>query len=196
MKQLAAFLISIFVVGCSRQSDSSTTTQRRYHGAYKWPSVPYSKVVGYQFEIPKLPDDLLIDGSLDTEKLKLYTIKSAELDKEQAVQLLGAVLEPQSPIGPALCFSPHHVFVFYAEDQAPVAAVEICFGCMQVKTWPHAVRSSVGHDFEALASLAVELGLGLGSTHSEVSLKDYLDTVHASLNPTPSSTAPLLKPLR
>ena len=196
MKSLILFLISFSLVCCSRHSESSSAKPLRYHGTYTWPPTPYTKVVGYQFKIPKLPDDLLIDGALDVERLKRHMTKSAELDNEQVSQLLGAVLEPQNAVGPAFCFSPHHIFVFYGVDQAPVAAIEICFGCMNLRAWPHAASSSGGYDFETPANLAVDLGLGLGSTHSKVNLKDYLDTVHASLDPTPSSTAPLLKPLR
>ncbi len=112
-----------------------------YKGPFKWPGVPYKKVVGYEFDDAKTLDGSLIGegGFLDRELARCVQ-KQAGLGQKQVNQLVGAVTAPKRWDGAMTCYFPHHVFVFYSEENVPVAAIEVCFGCREVAAWPSVAR--------------------------------------------------------
>ena len=137
-----------------------------------WPKTEFTKVVGYRFKIPS--DDakgteavpsgfsLLNKTGLDTKQLETLTAKSTELTKPQIAKLLKATFNPSHYASPAACYDPHHIFVFYSDTGATVAAIEICFSCTGIATTPGKKKSQwYRHDFIALARLTDELGLWL-----------------------------------
>lgn len=132
-----------------------------------WIPARYSKVIGYRFRIPgedskeAVPSgfSLLKKGSVDTALLERLAVKSVELRPEQIRKLTTAV-NAKEATSPAACYDPHHIFVFYSDTGAIVAAVEICFSCTGVSAIPGIAEPRwYRHDFLALAKLTDELGL-------------------------------------
>jgi hypothetical protein len=63
------------------------------------------------------------------------------LSDAQRDELVTALRKPPVPGDPmihARCiFNPHHAFVFFDADDAPVAELDVCFSCGQVSSWPY-----------------------------------------------------------
>lgn len=108
--------------------------------------------------------------------LSRWTVTKARLTQNQADRLLGAVRTPKESFPEAMCYEPHHVFVLFSEKYEPVAAIEVCFTCNGIRTWPdtEVPRINLGFlcDLPTLARLADELGLGLGEP--KMTLPKYL----------------------
>lgn len=118
-----------------------------------WPGVSYLEVRAYysrepfensfrQSGVPDQVDDK--DGVL--------------LDGDQKRRLISAVTSRVEPYATVDCWWPHHAFVFWDPLGNPVAEVDICFGCLQVKGGPSDMP-----DIVALADLVSDLGLPLGA---------------------------------
>ena len=152
-----------------------TGQARAYNRLLSWPQTPYAKVIGYSFKGPEMTSVLTKSG-IDVEMLKRFTVATVGLSKSQVDRLLGAVRKPEEAFPEMLCYDPHHVFVFYSESDEEVAAIEVCFTCNGILTWPDAgmvrLLSGLRCDLPTLARLANELGLGLGSP--EMTLPKYL----------------------
>src|SRR5687767_4700925 len=84
-----------------------------------WAAPKYSKVVGYQFKDPAEPSEgalsLLKDGSVDLLLLDSLVVKKVELSGSQ-VRTLTSAINSEKEQGPAACYSPHHIFLFYSES--------------------------------------------------------------------------------
>ncbi len=138
-----------------------------------WPTASYTRVIGYMFDLgSKESDSLLNNGQLREERLQKSKKKEVELNASQVKRLLSASFASKVRLTPAACYNPRHIFVFYDSDSKPVAAIEICFGCDGLDSMP-VKETNFHHDFEALARLSVELGLGLGSPTK--TLDSYLE---------------------
>jgi hypothetical protein len=147
----------------------------KYDGPFAWPPNRFAKVVGYSFEHPKMTG-LLSERGIDMNGLEKFSSSKAELSKTQTNQLLGAVLKSEEAVPAMLCYMPHHIFVFYSELSVPVAAIEVCFSCNNLRMWPDAVNiRSSGIDLPTLAYLANALDLGLGSP--QLTLPKYLENL-------------------
>lgn len=124
----------------------------------------------------KLPTPrFLSQGSelLDVAAVIAATKKRIKISKEQFASLMEAVLDSNIEAFVADFYDPHHLVVCYDEFGAPKAAVEICFGCNQIRISPgHHLIASNRYDMVALARMFVSWGLPLGGKE-ERSLKDY-----------------------
>jgi hypothetical protein len=99
---------------------------------------------------------------VDIEQLETLAVKSAELNKDQVAVLLKATFSRTHRAGTAACYDPHHIFIFYSKDERVVGAIEVCFSCTGISTFPDTPKSYwYRHNFVALAHLADELGLWL-----------------------------------
>jgi hypothetical protein len=127
-------------------------------GVNGWPGKPYDKVVGYRFENT---DHLsfIQDGELRIAKLDQQKRKETALSSGNVKTLLTASFEAEKPQGGALCYEPHHIFVFYAKTE-PVGAIEICFQCLGAKCWPENKAIWWHTDFANISKLTSALGLG------------------------------------
>lgn len=132
-----------------------------------WAPPTYAKVVGYRFRIPgedskeHVPSGftLLRKGVLDSALLERQKTKSADINPEDVRKLTSAINAKEAVL-PAACYDPHHIFVFYSDTGAVVAAIEVCFGCTGVSALPEVAEPRwYRHDFIALAKLTDGLGL-------------------------------------
>ena len=136
-----------------------------------WPET-YTRAVAYRFDQPTgEPSSLLRDGKLDVIQLAKLKVLEVELTHETVGYLLDATFHSKTRFGLTACYNPHHIFVFYS-NETPVAAIEICFSCDNVSTWPDK-NTDFHYDLAALAKLSVSLGLGLGP--SGRTLDQYLE---------------------
>ncbi len=160
-------LICSFLLSAQLFAADTSARIQRVDG---WPSTNYSHVVGYSFDTGRAePDSLVRTGKLDETRLKQFKQKEVSLTPTQIGRLLSATFGSRKRLAPAACYSPHHIFVFYDKNAKPVAAIEICFGCDNLRAMP-SKDNEFHHDFADLARLSVELGLGLGAG----TLDDYL----------------------
>jgi len=134
-----------------------------------WTPPKYAKVVGYRFRVPgedskePIPSgfSLLKNGTLDAAQLKRLALKSVELHPEHIRSLITDV-NAKEPTLPAACYDPHHIFVFYADSGAAVAAIEVCFSCNGIRALPDIAEPRwYRHDFVGFAKLTDDLGLWL-----------------------------------
>ena len=81
------------------------------------------------------------------------------LSPSQVDRLEAAVTGSHADTGIALCHFPHHGFVFFDGDGAPVGSVDVCFLCGNVRTMPQGYAESC--DLLSLAELIHEAGVPL-----------------------------------
>jgi hypothetical protein len=127
-------------------------------GINGWPNKEYDKVVGYQFANPE-ETSFIKDDALNLEKLTGSKRKESALSNTQTNELLKATFEADLNGSGLMCYNPHHIIVFYSDDK-PVAAIEICFQCSGVRTWPDHKARWWHTSFNDLAKLTTALGLG------------------------------------
>ena len=127
-----------------------------------WPVAKYDKVVGYQFvNYGYSTSSPLADskGRLTLTRLNEVKRKEAVLSNQQVNALVDAIFIPdKEPVSHAVCYDPHHIFVFYSKGD-PVAAFEVCFRCMNSNCRP-ASRRETDVNYARLTQLCMELGLG------------------------------------
>lgn len=175
----ATLLVSGCTVGIGGEQRPFPAVQ--YRGPFSWPPKNYSRVIGYSFDSIALGESMIWkNGGLNLELLRKQTLTERELTSRQRDQLLGALLKSQSAFPTMRCYFPHHIFVFYSATNKPLAAIEVCFGCSEIRTWPELKKPRYSRwgnlcDFPSLARLADETGLGLGSR--EVTLQTYLQSL-------------------
>ena len=129
-----------------------------------WTPPKYATVVGYRHDFDSGDGhfSLIKEGQLDTDRLAQITTGSATLTPEQVTKLTSALYTEQR-YGFVACYDPHHLFVFYSDSGAVVAAIEICFKCRGLAAFPRMPESfSRHHDLIALARLVDSLGLWQG----------------------------------
>lgn len=130
-----------------------------------WPRAKYDRVVGYQYANPWKLDGLIFNGNLLSDRLPHLKTQEKELSKEQSHKLLQITFARTNNQLGALCYMPHHLFVFY-EGQKAVAAIDVCFKCDKITCWPsEEVWKTTS--FAELKSLCVELGLGTDAPKNE-----------------------------
>ena len=118
-------------------------------------------VVGYRFDYESGDGrfSLIKDGKLDAARLAQISTGSATLAPDQVAGLTSALI-PKHRYDFVACYDPHHVFVFYSEAGAVVAAIEICFKCRGLVAIPKMPDSfAQHHDLITLARLVDSLGL-------------------------------------
>jgi len=156
---LIPLLIILQLVGCKKDYPQSENTSSKQ-------SV---RVVGFRFDVSQLdfPDGKLVrrllskDG-VDTKLLERGKLKEAVLTNDQ-VSILDDSIYGAHPVFPAAsCYDPHHIFIFYNPNGKPFKAVEICFNCTAVKTYPNLEEGQWRkHDYRSLAKLCDDIGIGM-----------------------------------
>jgi hypothetical protein len=120
-----------------------------------WPGVDYKEVRAYGFNqeskhfISILTPDGLHPSVQNTEGVLL--------NKNQITSLINGITTTQGQEMDLMCgFVPRHGFVFYGENNHPIAKVAVCFECWGIEARP-GIKKPV--DFEALHQLCNEIGL-------------------------------------
>lgn len=137
-----------------------------------------TRVVGFRFVLPgedepdsPMPSGFsLIDqsGELDLALLSELKVKEANLTAAQRDSLVAAVYGDHQITSAAACYDPHHIFVFYDENDRIINLIEICFGCLNILTYPELDETQwLHHDFRVLARLCDEVGIGMASGTAE-----------------------------
>ncbi len=167
---LQILFFALVVSGCDRNDLSSSGASIA--------SEDVTRVVAFRFVLPgeDAPDTpmpsgfSLIDqsGKLDLTLLSELKVKEADLTIDQRDRLVAAVYGEHPVTSAAACYDPHHIFVFYDENGQIINLVEICFGCLNVHTYPELEETQWRrHDFRSLARLCDEIGIGMTSRTAE-----------------------------
>ncbi|HEY1083332.1 MAG TPA: hypothetical protein VGE29_13780 [Prosthecobacter sp.] len=113
------------------------------------------------------------DSFLDPEKVicqeqvSARTIGMKRLPPEAGQRILDATFSRTASNPLSACYDPHHLFVFYAGNGHPLAAVELCLTCGGVDISPSdrdrdvLLSISSSADLNALAKVLEEAGLPL-----------------------------------
>jgi hypothetical protein len=134
-----------------------------------WPPEGTAEVRAYVFS------DHLQRLILDGEKINgEATDHPGVVLTEAQVERLNAIVRTEVPFyGGALCFEPRNAFVYFDKDGNALAAFNICFECIQLRTQPEGLRvGNVPNDFPAFAELVEELDLPVGKYPSAAAFKE------------------------
>lgn len=122
-----------------------------------WPHVPYTEVRAFAWKSDRaghtviLPKHRPAKGALQP--------KGVLLSQPQTALLLEAQARRMQPRPAAMCYTPHHAFIFYQEGK-PVAHIEICLDCLGARVSPG--DPDCDPDYLLLGELCAELKLPLG----------------------------------
>ena len=188
MKVLRVFLASFALISCTEQTDASskrtgdavqkeseTSTNNENHSSLKaeneffskWPDAKFTHVIGFLYNNPYEPGSGLIqNGRLLSDLLEKHKSTQTQLSGEQVSRLVTAAFFSDSKHPHSACYEPHHIFVFF-DAEKPVAAIEVCFECLNIHSWPY-FQAAFPPDFFALARLSGELKLGVGPSGESV----------------------------
>jgi hypothetical protein len=83
---------------------------------------------------PEAESVLLKSGLLDIATFAARIVAQARLTDEQAGRVADAVAKGKGHREKAVCYMPHHLFVFYSASGRPLGCIEVCFICSQVQT--------------------------------------------------------------
>jgi len=127
-----------------------------------WPGVKYAKIVGYRFKDPDLQPNggFLKKADIDMAELKNRTVKTATLSSDQATNLLKAISGTRKHVPRAMCYNPHHLFLFIDENNKVVAAFEFCLECGGERFTSPLDKTKIP-DFRAIAKVCEDCGIGL-----------------------------------
>ena len=134
--------------------------------AAKWPP-PFVEVRGYSYNRIEPPPGKDRTGHrrmyyplFEDNRLTGTVINKAgaRLSANQVQRLLRAITGKHPEHLHAMCFNPHHGFVFYDASSKPVAWIEVCFECGNTESWPEG-RKLTEDDMDALLALCKELKL-------------------------------------
>lgn len=187
MKHVVIFtLYLIFFTSCEKREivDASISIQE---SKITESSLKNARVVAYRFalpgeggERPREPGFSLITQNRKLDLTALKNLKQAEvtLNAEQVSQLVDAIYGAHDHTGPAACYEPHHIFLFYDTNDVLIHVVEVCFGCTNLQAQPQIEEPQWGkHDFRKLARICDEIGIGMssGSAEDQIRLWDERD---------------------
>jgi hypothetical protein len=168
MMRWFVYFLSTAVVGSGLGKEPPLTTtapsQLPAKGVNGWPNVAFTRVEGFQFETEsdkKNAFGFLTGSEPRLGELKNHVRAQAMLSVTQTERLLVGVFDSTENQVGSRCYNPHHIFVFYAAD-LPVAAVEVCFECKGVRTWP-SVPTGLYTNYADIERLSKELRLGTGA---------------------------------
>lgn len=110
--------------------------------AAKWPGASFSTVKAfvYDCDADKTVSFFQKDGS---ETKGVINKGGAVLNAEQVQRLQKILRTPTPKVAHTACFIPHHAFVFYGPNGAPVGRVEVCFTCDTHRAYPGGLPSHV-----------------------------------------------------
>lgn len=127
---------------------------RCYGADMEWPGIEYSHVKGYLFRgDPSADSRILIDGNINPSVEKVV-----RLTAEQGRKISTAMQDPPKERRNAMCFDPHHAFVYFDSESKPVAWVNFCYHCNTYYTDPPLLEGKI-LNLSALTPICREIGL-------------------------------------
>lgn len=192
MKRVALLtLCSIFFTSCEKREKSEVVDASILIQESKITesSLKNARVVAYRFALPgeggELPMELGFSLITRERKLDLAALKNlkqaeATLTAEQVSRLVDAIYGTHDHTGPAACYDPHHIFLFYDTTDVLINVVEVCFGCTNLHAQPQIEESQWGnHDFRGLARICDEIRIGMssGTAEDQIRLWDERDQI-------------------
>ena len=118
----------------------------------EWPGkVSRIVAVTYDYE-QEASEAVVVEGRLHKGAISI----SKDLTAEQTKRLYAAITGTHVHVKGAMCFEPHHGFVFYDVEDKILGSLTICFGCNRYQHAPAGEVSKV-FDLKALESLVLEL---------------------------------------
>lgn len=125
-------------------------------GEKQWPGVEFTEVKGYIYSVnPLTGTDIVSDGKLNPSVEKVV-----RLSPKQVPRIALAIHEQEKGGVVALCYEPHHAFVYFDKLGRPVAWMELCYKCNQWSSFPALPENKIVK-LPALTPLCRELGLPL-----------------------------------
>lgn len=159
------FLRSLFLLGALSLSSCASYTKVFAPASpapgtkVDWPNVTYTEVRAYCYDYTaEKASSFFINGRMHAGVKDAAGVK---LSPVQTQRLLAALTISQDKQKRAVCYKPHHAFVFYNAAGKPAAVFEMCFGCNKFIATPGGVPEYI--DYNALVKLTQELGLPFGN---------------------------------
>jgi hypothetical protein len=154
------FVVAMFS-SCTSKPPQPSNIPLFHAGVRTWEGRAFDRVVGYRFaDSSEWRSVLRLDlHTLDLAYLQKMKRNEAVLSEAQIDQLMDAIFGPHPFSDIAMCYEPHHIFIFFDKDR-PIGAFEFCFQCLQYRAWPKK-DLGVHESYEKLATLCKKLGLGI-----------------------------------
>lgn len=138
--------------------------------------------VAYDYKQEEHPE-VVVDGRLH----KGVFLTSQALNDAQRKRLYSAITGANEHLKAAMCFEPHHGFVFYDASNKILGNLTICFGCNNYTHAPKGELSKV-FDLKELKNLVMELKLPVLASpdgYAELFKKHRADHPADALSPKP-----------
>lgn len=114
-----------------------------------------SRIVAVNYDYTQeTSEDVVVEGRL--HKGVLHTSK--DLTAEQTKKLYSAITGTHFHMKGAMCFMPHHGFIFYDADDKIIGSITICLKCNNYRHAPAGELSKI-FDLKGLESLILELNI-------------------------------------
>ncbi len=159
------FLRSLFVLGalslssCAPYAKVFAPASPAPGTQVSWPNVAFTEVRAYCYDYTaEKASSFFINGRMHAGVKDPAGVK---LSPAQTQRLLSVLTISQDKQKRAVCYKPHHAFVFYNASNKPVAVFEMCFGCNKFVSTPRGTPEYI--DYNALVLLTKELGLPFGN---------------------------------
>jgi hypothetical protein len=133
----------------------------------EWPG-DFAKVVAVSYDFTQEKSDSVV---IDKRLHKGVFSVSPALTKDQVNALFTAITGTHTPWKGAVCYEPHHGFVFYDKNGTIIGSLSICFGCQQYRASPSGELSR-HWDLEGLEKLVRELGIPFSDDYTKA-YKEY-----------------------
>lgn len=151
---------------CASRPQKAPKSSLPAAGIRRWEGRTFDRVVGFRFlglqfvGLPGARNVVRADSKpLDMAGLRLAKRQEAVLSESETDQLMDAILGDHPVVDRAMCYEPHHIFIFFSKDR-PIGAFEICFQCQQSTAWPRR-DLHVTESYAKLATLCKKLGLSI-----------------------------------
>jgi hypothetical protein len=123
-----------------------------------WPTNSYVEVKAYVFNLESQMDVRFLNGT--NLNADVFNADGARLNQTQVKELLKAITGKHPEHMVALCYNPHHAFVFFDSTGKPVASFEICFECSNYYWQPQRSLNKYNYiDIKSVRKIVQELGL-------------------------------------
>jgi hypothetical protein len=154
---MLSLMVLVFALGlgaCTQRYPASPTPPS-YAG--HWPGKPYATVRGYAYDFMQAPGRPFIVGGVMHPGV--IDPQGKLLSAEQSRRLLAAVTSDRGTGFRALCYYPHHAFVFFNAAGRPVGSLDVCFTCGTYEHWPKGLANR--WDLASIRGIVRELRLPL-----------------------------------
>jgi hypothetical protein len=145
---------------CASKPQNTSKSSRSNAIIRHWEGRSFDRVVGYKFvDLPGWRS-VVCNGSnqLDLAGLQRAKRKEVVLSEAEIDHLWEAIFSRNPPPDRAMCYEPHHIFIFFAKDE-PIGAFEVCFQCSDSRGWPKR-NINVNESYQKLGALCERIGLG------------------------------------